>query len=300
MKTVLKWIGIIVGVVLLLVIGVVAAIYISSSLRMNKTYTVQVEPLEIPTGEEAIAWGEHVAIIRGCTDCHRPNLGGGTLIDVPIIGKISPSNLTSGQGSTTASFSDEDWVRAIRHGVAPDGKPLIFMPSHEFFLLSDTDLGSLIAYVKQVPPVDNTLPEHSAGPLGRVLFLSGQFDLVPAEKIDHSAARPTAPQPGVTAEYGEYMAMGCVGCHGPGYSGGPIPGVPPEWPPAKNITPGGNSANWSEEEFMHVMRTGYTPEEVQLAPEYMPWPSYAAMTDEELQALWLYLQSLPAKETGNR
>jgi hypothetical protein len=32
----------------------------------------------------------------------------------------------------------------------------------------------------------------------------------------------------------------------------------------------------------------------------MPWPTYSQMTDDELKAVWLYLQSLPAKEAGNR
>jgi hypothetical protein len=35
-------------------------------------------------------------------------------------------------------------------------------------------------------------------------------------------------------------------------------------------------------------------------PSYMPWLAFAEMTDDELSALWLYLQSLPAAETGSR
>jgi hypothetical protein len=32
----------------------------------------------------------------------------------------------------------------------------------------------------------------------------------------------------------------------------------------------------------------------------MPWPNFAQMSDTELSALWLYLQSIPAKPEGQR
>lgn len=300
MKKVLKWLGLgLAGLVGLIIIVAVVVVVITNQ-RINATYDIAVEPVEIPTDEAARVQGEHVAIVRGCTDCHTKNLAGGTLIDEPAIGQINPSNLTSGAGGVGGSYTDTDWVRAIRHGVGPDSKPLIFMPSQEFYFLSDEDLGALIAYLKTAPPVDNQPPAITIGPLGRVLFLAGQIDLVPAEKIDHEAPQPVSPDLGVTAAYGQYLAVACTGCHGSGFSGGPIPGVPPEWPPAANLTPGGDLAHWSEQEFIETLRKGITPEEKQLNPQYMPWPTYSQMTDDELKAVWLYLQSLPAKETGNR
>jgi mono/diheme cytochrome c family protein len=300
MKKVLKWLGIGLAALVGLIIIAVVLVVVVSNRRVNATYDIAIEPVEIPSDEDALTWGEHVAIVRGCTDCHTKNLAGGTLIDEPAIGQINPANLTPGAGGIGGSYTDTDWVRAIRHGVGPDGKPLIFMPSQEFYFLSDEDLGALIAYLKTVPPIDNQPPAITIGPLGRVLFLAGQLDLVPAEKIDHKATRPVGADPGVTVAYGEYMAVGCVGCHGPGFSGGPIPGVPPDWPPAANLTPGGNPANWSQEEFVNTLRSGLTPEGELLDPQYMPWPTYSQMTDDELKAIWLYLQSLPATETGNR
>jgi mono/diheme cytochrome c family protein len=300
MKQVLKWIGIVLAGLIGLIILAVVIVFVVSNSRVNATYDIEVESVEISTGEDVLEQGKHVAIVRGCTDCHTGNLAGGILIDDPAIGQINPTNLTSGQGGIGDTYTDEDWVRAIRHGVGPDSKPLIFMPSHEFYFLNDGDLGALIAYLKSLPPVDNQPPEITIGPLGRVLFLADQFDLVPAEKVDHDGPRPVAPEPGVTVEYGQYMAVGCTGCHGPGFSGGPIPGVPPDWPPASNITPGGDIANWTEAEFIDTMRNGFNPSGKQLNPEYMPWPTFGQMTDDELKAMWLYLQSLPAKDTGNR
>ena len=300
MKKLLQWMGIVLTALIGLVILAVVIVFAVSNSRVNATYDIEVEPMEISTREDVLERGKHVATVRGCSDCHTENLAGGTLIDDPAIGQINPTNLTSGQGGIGSTYTDEDWVRAIRHGVGPDRKPLIFMPSHEFYFLSDRDLGALIAYLKSVPPVDNQPPEITIGPLGRVLFLAGQFDLVPAEKVDHDGRRPVAPEPGLTVEYGQYMAVGCTGCHGPGFSGGPIPGVPPEWPEAANITPGGELANWTEQEFIDTLRNGLTPSGKQLNPEYMPWPTFGQMTDDELRAMWLYLQSLPAKKTGKR
>ncbi len=48
------------------------------------------------------------------------------------------------------------------------------------------------------------------------------------------------------------------------------------------------------------MRTGITPDGRELPNQYMPWRVFGQMTDEELQGLFVYLQSLPATETGNR
>ena len=56
---------------------------------------------------------------------------------------------------------------------------------------------------------------------------------------------------------------------------------------------GGEMVGWSEQDFIQTMRTGVTPSGRQLI-EDMPWQSYAQMTDAELKALWMYLNSLPA------
>jgi hypothetical protein len=90
------------------------------------------------------------------------------------------------------------------------------------------------------------------------------------------------------------LAAGCTGCHGSDYSGGPIPGAPPDTVPASNITPGGELAGWSESDFIQAMRTGVTPDGQEMDP-FMPWKNISKMTDDELKALWMYLQSLPAK-----
>lgn len=300
MRKLLKWVAIILGVLLGIVIVAVAALYFLTNLRFNKKYDVTVETVAVSADPGAIARGKHIAESRGCQDCHGENMAGNVVIDDPAIGLIYGANLTSGKGGHGGDMTDADYVRAIRHGVAPNGKPLIFMPAEEYYYLSDADLGAVIAYIKTVPPVDNDPPKPKVGPLGRFLILAGQFPALSAEVIDHKAPRPASPPPAVTVEYGKYLAVGCTGCHGKGYSGGKIPGVPPDWPLAANLTPSGNLAKWTEADFFTTLRTGATPEGKQLNSEYMPWKNFGKMTDDELKAVWMFLQTLPAKEAGTR
>jgi mono/diheme cytochrome c family protein len=101
--------------------------------------------------------------------------------------------------------------------------------------------------------------------------------------------------------YGQYLAAtsGCISCHGPGLSGGSIPGTPPDWPPASNITPSGWISSWSEADFFRALREGKRPGGAPISA-VMPWRNSAQMTDDELRALLVYLRSAPAKPYGGR
>jgi Cytochrome c len=134
------------------------------------------------------------------------------------------------------------------------------------------------------------------------MTLAPAITFIPAELIPHDAARPVAPEPGITPEYGEYLTHSCKVCHGISMSGGPIPGFPASWPPAPNLTFGDGSAlpAWNEAGFMETLRTGVTPEGRQIRGEYMPWTSYQFMSDDELKAVWVYLRSLPELDYGSR
>ena len=302
MRKLLTWIAVAVGALIGFVLLTTAAVYVISEIRFNRTYDVQVEPVPVPDDPESISYGEHIASIRGCKACHGADLSGEIEFQDPMVGVIANANLTGGRGSEVADYTVEDWVRAIRHGIGPDGKPLLIMPSNQHYAMSDEDLGALLAYIRSLPPIDNELPELKLALLPRAMYVLGPMDfLVPAELIDHDAPRPIPPERGVTAEYGEYLAGLCSLCHGPGFSGGPIPGTPPDDPPALNLTPGGELAGWTFDDFLTAMRTGVTPGGHQLRDEYMPYESlFGDMTDEEWEAIWLYLKTLPPKEYGNR
>ena len=74
-------------------------------------------------------------------------------------------------------------------------------------------------------------------------------------------------------------------------------GPPGQEVPTPNLTPGGELAAWSEQGFFTTMRTGMTPEG-RILNDDMPWKYFGQMSDDELRAVWMYLQSLPALEQG--
>jgi hypothetical protein len=91
-----------------------------------------------------------------------------------------------------------------------------------------------------------------------------------------------------------------TGCHGPGLSGGPIPGAPPELPVPSNITPHETGIKaYTGADFMRLLNTGIKRNGKKLDP-FMPLPALAAMNDIEKRALWAYLSSIPAQPFGNR
>ena len=325
MKKLLMWVG---GLVVLFIISGLVGIYVSSQKRLNRVYEISDEQIVIPVSDEAVKRGKHIFKFRGCQACHSagggytvtnkefgmqahlnlpsqdvPLMEGHVYMDDPAVGRVIASNLTTGEGGVGSGYTDEGWVKAIRHGVRMDGNPLLFMPSVEFYFLSDGDLGDVIAYIKTAPPVNNLLPQSRISLLGRIVMtLVPQITFIPAELIPHDAPRPFAPPVGVTSDYGEYLSYSCKVCHGLNMSGGLIPGFPASWPPALNLTWGEGSAlpGWDDEDFIHTMRTGETPGGVQLRSEYMPWTSYRYMNDDELRAVWAYLKSLPPMDYGNR
>jgi mono/diheme cytochrome c family protein len=279
-----------------LVLAAVVLVIIGGA-KANKTYDIPVESVAIPTGSEAIQRGEHIATVS-CKRCHLDSLAGEVYFAAPGMLTIPTPNLTSGKGGVGGVYTAEDFVRAIRHGVARDQRGLMIMPANSFYYMSDEDLGALIAYLRSVPPVDNQLAERKIEPLGLILFGAGMIPAPVASTIDHTGPRPVAPQPGVTAEYGQYLAHRsfCTECHGPTLNGAPF-GPPGQEVATPNLTRGGELIGWSEADFINTLRTGVTPGGHKLSDD-MPWKYLGKMTDDELKALWMYLQSLPALDQG--
>jgi cytochrome c553 len=297
MKKGLKWTGIVLAGLIGVIVLMALVGYFVSNRRLNKRYEITVEPIPIPSDAASLEEGRRLTVIRGCgaSDCHASDFSGSVLLDDPMIGLIYPPNLTLGQGSATAGYSTEDWVRSVRHGVDREGNALLIMPSSSYAGLSDEDLGRIIAYIQSRPPADHTQPESRLGPIGRVLHLTDQAPLpiLSAEVINHGAQAPEQVTPEVSVDFGKYMIGVCTDCHHSDLSGGPIPGALPGEPPAADLTPAGNLGHWTYEGFANALRTGVTPDGKVLDPAVMPWPIALEMTDVEIEALWLYLQSLP-------
>lgn len=268
--------------------------------KLQRVLKVAVVPLAARTSMASLEQGRYLYSTRGCADCHGANGAGQEVIRSGAMLVVSP-NITTGANSAVRSYTEGDWVRTLRHGIKPDGTPLMIMPSEDYNRLSDDDVAAIIGYVAQLPPV--------AGP-ERVVQLPVTVKLLyaigvvkdPYEMIDH-ALPPQAPvRAEVSVAHGAYVANSCMGCHGATLSGGKIPGAPPEWPAPANLTPGAGSAMArypTPASFMAMLRSGKRPDGSAIS-RVMPFDSLRQMNDTDLLALHSYLQTLPPRPAGQR
>ena len=290
----LKWGGVIVLVLVLALGTLIAAGLYMGEQRIARRVDIKVEPVALRTEAPAVERGRYLYNSRGCVDCHGDNGGGATLADDGKGLKLAGSNLTSGN-PRMATYQAVDWVRSVRHGVGADRRALRLMPSEDYNRLTDADLASIVAYVRQLPPQSGNELGTVQLPLpGRVMYgLGGIPEAV--LKIDHNLppAKPVAE--GVTVEHGRYVAQMCAGCHGDKLQGGKIAGAPPDWPAAARIAPGEGSAmpRYREADaFVAMMRSGKRPDGSAIG--VMPFGSLKTMNDTDLRAMHLYLAQLPA------
>lgn len=286
----LKWTGIVLTGVALAAIGTYTYVSVSMKSRMTKAYAFEQETIEIPTDSAAIARGKHLVAIKGCQDCHGTNLEGKVMNDDGAIGRLVAGNLTHGKGGLPAGYEVSDWVAALRHGVHQDGKPLIFMPSHETTLLSQQDMAALIAYCRQIPEVDHVLPKNDLGPVAIVMSYLGKMPLLSVEKIDHEKPMVARADSTEGAGQGKYLAVSCSGCHRENFKGGEP--LAPGFPPVPDITRAGHVGKWTKAQFITTLTSGKTPEGHVLKNEDMPWKMTAQYTRRELSSLYDYLQSI--------
>jgi len=291
----LRVLGKILLVLLVVLASAAGLVYWRSSALLAQHIDVKEPALAVTDGADARERGEHLAITRGCTDCHGPDLGGRVRVEAFPIGRLAAPNLTRGNGGVGGRLDAASLERAIRHGLGEGGRLLLYMPSTDFSSLTDADTADLIAYVRAVAPVDRNIPPPLAGPLMRTLFLLGKAPLAYALQIDHHAAHMNAMAAAATADYGRYLAQSCTGCHTAKFTGGHVPGTPPAFPDARNITqdPVNGIGKWSKENFYAALRTGKRPDGSAINP-FMPWKAFARLNDTELDALWAFLQTLPA------
>ena len=250
--------------------------------------------------ERAVVRGKHLVEARyACGECHGANFGGGKMVDDPIVGHMLGANLTLGKGSRTLDYKPADWDHTVRHGVKPDGHPTV-MPAKDFFAMSDHELSDIVMYIRSLPPVDSTVDPVAFGPLLKVLVATGAAELsVDVHPTNHEGAHVVEPPPEAPdAAFGAHIMKACTGCHRADFSGGPIAGGPPDWPPAANLTPKG-VGDWKFEDFQRALRDAKKPDGTELKQPMKDMTRLAAnMSDVELQAMWAYLQTLPPTETG--
>jgi mono/diheme cytochrome c family protein len=131
--------------------------------------TVRAEPpakgLPAPAKTDKVAYGQYVATVAHCLECHTPpgaggrrdyekQLGGGGW-RFEIAGKfVFSRNITSDPETGIGSWTDEQIRQAITDGISKDGTKLIpQMPYPYFKTMSAEDLDAVVAFVRTLPPV---------------------------------------------------------------------------------------------------------------------------------------------------
>ncbi len=290
MKKMLKW----TGLVLLSLSSLALIFFLYINYRFNaslhQVFTgYEVEAIELSSDSAVLADGERLTFIKGCRDCHGKQLEGRNFIDLPDLGLVRTTNLT-GRGSR-ADWQVSDWMLALKHGVDQQQKALFVMPAHETALMSKKDMTALISYLQSIPAYGEEVERKvDATFLMKALAVLDKLPAFNAKKIDHQASLRTDVVEAATPAYGQYLAVSCIGCHRDNLKGGDP--IAPGFPPVPDITKSGAGGRWTLDQLKATLRYGKTPEGKILNPEYMPWPMAAAMTDMEMEALYLYLQEI--------
>lgn len=261
--------------------------------RMQRQIELLPSPVALRTDAAAVERGHYLFASRGCVDCHGGDGAGRTFVDDGKGLKLAGPNISPGPGSVVRNYGANDWVRTLRHGVKPDGRPLMVMPSEDYNRLTDGDVAALVAYVRQLAPASGGAAVLDLPLPVRVAY---GFGLMPdaASKIDHSLP-PAQPVPeGVTVAHGQYVANMCIGCHGARLDGGKIAGAPPDWPAAARLSPGAGSVmpQYADAEaLIRMFKTGRRADGS--AVRVMPFESLREMSDTDARALHLYLTQGP-------
>jgi mono/diheme cytochrome c family protein len=268
---------------------------------LKHVYAVPPPLLSASTDAAIVARGKHLAeSIGGCIGCHGSDLGGMPAEDMGPIGMLHAPNLTRGRGGVGSRYTDGQLARLVRDGIKSDGRGVRFMPAQDMSWWPDEDVVAVISYVRSVSNVDRPPGVSRVGMLGKVLDRMDKLPLDVARRIDHTVKHASTLTPAPTAAYGANLARLCTGCHGPTFSGGPIPGAPPSLPVPANITPDTSGIkHYDEATFMRFIDTGVKPSGRKLDP-FMPLQILQAMNDTEKRALFAYLSSLPPRPFGGR
>ena len=287
-NAIVKWGGVALSGLLTLLLALASVVALIGLVKLYGPRGNPVRDLTIAGTPEQIARGEHIAgaVCAGChtTNEELPLSGGKNLSDeagLPL-GNLTPANLTP--AGALKDWSDGEILRAIREGADPRGRLLVVMTTQHFREFSEVDIQAVIAYLRSQPAIPNDVPEENPSLLAVFFIGAGLIPLPPAPTTDPVAAPP----PGPTVEYGRYTAgyVGCSDCHGADLTGS-AGGLGPAGPSLRVVK------SWTLEQFITTLRTGVDPNGHALDSKQMRWKFIGRLDDEELAAVYAYLNSLP-------
>jgi mono/diheme cytochrome c family protein len=307
MKKVLKVLGILIGVLVLL--GAAGAAYIQ--FNGIPSYEVQAIDLKVTPDSTMLAEGKRLATLV-CNQCHMAPSGkleGNRMPDLPPqFGEAWSANITQDEQYGAGRYSDGELAYLLRTGIKRDGNYAPpWMP--KFPHLSDYDLHSIIAYLRSDAPELEAVnkPQRPSEPTFFAKFLC----YVAFKPLPYPDAAITAPPKEDKVAFGKYISTGkveCFGCHSPSFETMNI--FEPEKTPGyfsggnamrdmegktiltRNLTPDPTTGigGWTEEQFIKAVKYGQRDGKPALR---YPMNPYAALTDEEVAAIFAYLQTIP-------
>lgn len=256
--------------------------------------------------------GAYLSIAADCVACHTTQGGkpyaGGYAIDSPL-GKIWSTNITPSKEFGIGSYSQADFARAVREGVAKDGHHLYpAMPYTSYAKLTDEDVAALYDYfMKEVTPVETATP-HTDLPFPFSVRAS-----MAAWNLLYRPSGEFKPDASKSAEInrGDYLVntlAHCAACHTPRTplmgedSDNPLAGGSLGAWYAPNITshPASGIGGWSDQELYAYLRTGHVAGKAQAAGPMAEAVEHSLqyLTDPDLHAIVAYLKQTKAIDSG--
>lgn len=273
------------------------------------------------TAEEDLATriknGEYLSRAGDCAACHTAPGGkafaGGLKMTTPV-GAIFSSNITPDKNSGIGDYTEQDFSKALRQGIAKDGHHLYpAMPYPSFSKLSDNDVHDLYLYfTHQVPAVAQTNKSSDIPFPLNMRWPLAVWNSVFLEK------KPYYSDPKQTADWnrGAYLVQGlghCGSCHTPrgiGFeeksldqtgstylAGGTLEG----WH-APNLRGDATTGlgQWNEGDISQFLQRGHTERSAAFGSMVaVIQDSTQYLTDRDRQAIAVYLKSLPADGKSN-
>lgn len=289
-------------------------------------------------GVDPVARGEYlVKHVAACGDCHTPRKSDGSLDMTKWLagspnfadldpgdatkGAIHAKNLTPHNGTGLGGWTDAEIKKAFLDGVSKDGTPLFpIMPYFVFHNMTAADADAIVAYLKSIPAIDNTIPPREPLPFP----FTAPASPVPAASIPNTTL-PTTDANYESAMRGKYLAGNvgiCMECHTERvqqavpldltklFAGGekfaaadiglPSPPFPAEIT-SRNITPHANGIQgWTAQAVANALKKGVDKDNIPLCP---PMPAgamqaFGGLTDQDALDIGNYVTTLPPIDNG--
>lgn len=246
--------------------------------------------------------GESLFHAGGCASCHGADLAGGLEI-VTAFGTFHVPNISPDPDSGIGSWTDVDFVNALRQGVSPAGEHYYpAFPYTSYTRIQLHDALDLRSYLETFEPVSSTVPDHELRlpwSIRRGIGLWKRRYLDSASVVEVEAGR-------AELERGRYLveAVGhCAECHtsrdrlgglrrAVWLAGGPSPDGEGRVP---NITPHEDGlAEWSQRDIVRYLKSGFTPEYDTVGGSMVAvQENLARLSEEDLAAIAAYLRVVP-------